>query len=153
MQKVIQKKRISTKHHVCRLRRSIYGLKQSPRCWNATIDEHLKSLGFLQSSSDPCVYIDAVDEIAVVGLYVDDIVFACKTEEKLERFKDALCSKFDVKMLGKLRYFLGLKVVQDETSGDVWLGQSCYVHSTLKKFGMFEAKSVVDTSIACVCYG
>ncbi len=44
------------KHHVCRLRRSIYGLKQSPRCWNVTIDEHLKSLGFLQSSSDIRAY-------------------------------------------------------------------------------------------------
>ena len=46
-------------HLVCRLKRSIYGLKQSPRCWNSTIDGYLKQLGFLQSNSDPCVYIAA----------------------------------------------------------------------------------------------
>ena len=35
-------------HLVCKLKRSLYGLKQSPRCWNATLDEYLKELGFLQ---------------------------------------------------------------------------------------------------------
>lgn len=107
----------------------------------------------MQSNSDPCIYIDTLDEIAVVGLYVDDIVFACKTKERLDKFKHELCSKFDVKILGKLRYFPGLKVVQDRTSGDVWLGQSRYVSSTLKKFGMLEARSVVtpvDTSTKLV---
>ncbi len=62
---------------VCKLKRSLYGLKQSPRCWNATLDEFLKKLGFLQSNSDPCIYIAAVDEMAVIGVYVDDIVVAC----------------------------------------------------------------------------
>ena len=42
---------------VCRLRCSIYGLKQSPRCWNSALDEHLKKIGFVQSNSDPCIYM------------------------------------------------------------------------------------------------
>ena len=110
-------------HLVCRLKRSIYGLKQSPWLWNATIDGFLKQLGFLQSQSDPCVYIAAVGELAVGGVYVDDIVVACKNEEKLKEFKRALCRKFDVKDLGKLHHFLGMKVIQDDVSGDVWIGQ------------------------------
>ncbi len=138
---------------VCKLKRSMYGLKQSPRCWNAVNDEYLKELGFLQSNSDPCVYIDVVGEMAVVGVYVDDFVFAFKSQGKLKKFQRSLCARFDVKILGKLRHSLGLKVCQDETSGDVWLGQSGYVNDVLVKFGMQDAKSVVspvDTSTKLV---
>ena len=138
-----------SEHLVCRLKRSIYGLKQSSRCWNSTIDGYLKQLGFLQSNSDPCVYIAAVGEMAVVGVYVDDIVVAYKSEARLKKFKQGLCRKFDVKDLGKLHHFLGMKVVQDEVSGDVWIGQPGYVGKVLNRFGMQEAKSIVtpvDTS-------
>ena len=44
-------------HLVCKLQCSIYGLKQSPRCWNSTLDSYLKRIGFLQSVNDPCIYI------------------------------------------------------------------------------------------------
>lgn len=134
---------------VCRLKRSIYGLKQSPRCWNSTIDGYLKQLGFLQSNSDPCVYIAALGELAVIGVYVDDIVIACRNEERIKEVKRALCMKFDVNDLGELHHFLGLKVVQDKVSGDVWIGQPAYVRKVLERFGMQDAKSVatpVDTS-------
>ena len=131
------------KHLVCRLKRSIYGLKQSSRCWNSTIDGYLKQLGFLESSRDPCVYTMAVDEMVVVGVYVDDIVVACKSEVRLKEFKQDLCRKFDVNDLGKLHHFLGLKVAQDDVSGDVWVGQSAYVGEMLEWFGMEKAKSAV----------
>ena len=52
----------------------------------------------------------AVDEMVVVGVYVDDIVVACKSEVRLKEFKQDLCRKFDVKDLGKLHHLLGLKV-------------------------------------------
>ena len=63
------------KHLVCKLKRSIYGLKQSPRCWNEAFDKHLKKLGFTQSTNDPCVYIlDSGREIFIIAAYVDDII-------------------------------------------------------------------------------
>ena len=43
-------------HLVCKIKKSIYGLKQSPRCWNTALDKHLKSIGFAQSNCDPCIY-------------------------------------------------------------------------------------------------
>lgn len=45
-------------HLVCKLKKSIYGLKQSPRCWNVVLDTRLKEMGFIQSASDPCIYTD-----------------------------------------------------------------------------------------------
>ena len=57
----------------------------------------------------------------VVGVYVDDIVVACKSEKRMKEFKKAICERFDVKDLGKLHHFLGMRVVQDDESGDVWV--------------------------------
>ena len=138
---------------MCWLKCSIYGLKQSSRCWNSTSDGYLKQLGFLQSNCNPCVYTMAVDEMIVVGIYVDYIVVACKSEVRLKELKQDLCRKFDVKDLGNLYHFLGLKVAQDEVSGDVWVGQSAYVGKVLERFGMEKTKSVVtpvDTSTKLV---
>ena len=133
---------------VCKLKRSLYGLKQSPRCWNSTLDEFLKQLGFVQSTSDPCIYVASDGEL-MVGVYVDDIVIGGKSEKKTKEFKLALGEKFDVKDLGRLHYFLGVKIAEDAISGDVWMGQPAYVGKVLNKFGMKDAKSVatpVDAS-------
>ena len=69
----------------------------------------------MQSNSDPCVYIAAVDEMAIVGVYVDDIMIACGSES-------SICKRFNVKVLGKLHHFLGMKIVQNDVSGDIWIG-------------------------------
>ena len=60
-------------HLVCRLKKSIYGLKQSPRCWNIAIDDHLKKMNFTQTEGDPCLYVSRDDaETAIIAVYVDD---------------------------------------------------------------------------------
>ena len=79
-------------------------------------------LGFVRSTSDPCIYV-ALDGEMIVGVYVDDIIIAGKSEKLVEDFKRALGERFDVKDLGRLHYFLGMKVVQDDSSRDVWIGQ------------------------------
>ena len=61
---------------VCKLKKSIYGLKQSSRCWNATLDFHLKEMGFTQSTSDPCMYMDSGGDGFCIGVYVDNMVLA-----------------------------------------------------------------------------
>ena len=72
---------------VCRLKKSIYGLKKSPRCWNTTLDGHLKSLGFVQANSDPCIYRSSGGEMCLLGVYVDDSVVAAKSVATLEEVK------------------------------------------------------------------
>ena len=71
---------------VCRLKKSIYGLKQSPRCWNVALDAQLKNMGFVQSENDPCIYYrNTGGEMFYAGVYVDDIILAGKSERKLKR--------------------------------------------------------------------
>lgn len=74
-----------------------------------------------------------------MGVYVDDIILAAKTDEKL---KSSLAEKFDIKDLGKLRYFLGISVIQDDDCKSVWMGQPIYTENLLTKFNMHNCKPV-----------
>ena len=134
---------------VCKLKRSIYGLKQSPRCWNSALDNKLKQMGFVQAKGDPCLYLASEGEMFIIAVYVDDIVLAGKSDQRLAEVKQALANQFQVKDMGELHYFLGVKVVQDKKSSDVWIGQPAYATSVLQKYGMENVKTVntpVDTS-------
>ena len=121
---------------VCKLKRSIYGLKQSPRCWNSTLDHKLKQMGFMQAKDDPCLYMASEGEIFIIAVYVNDIVLAGKGDQWMAEVKQALAHQFQVKDMGELHYFLGVKVVRDTESGDVWIRQPAYATSILQKYGM-----------------
>ena len=61
-------------HLVCKLKKFVYGLKQSPWCWNRAFSEYLESIGFEQSAADPCVYIRSTEPITIIAVYVDDLI-------------------------------------------------------------------------------
>ena len=141
---------------VCRLRKSIYGLKQSPRCWNSALDIHLKKMGFVQTAGDPCLYMVTEGEMFLIAVYVDDILLAGKSDERMTAVKQALSQQFTVKDMGELHYFLGLKVIQNHETGSVWIGQQSYTENILKRFGMEDSKTIrtpVDTSTKLVKAG
>lgn len=128
-------------HLVCKLNKSLYGLKQSPRCWNYTLDEHLKTMGLVQTPSDPCIYVSEKDaDPLIVAVYVDDIVLAGPSDEKITEVKQNISERFEVKDMGELKYFLGIQVIQED--GKVWIGQPTYTENILKKFGMEDCKPV-----------
>ncbi len=95
-------------------KRSIYGLKQSPRCWNDVLDSHLKEMSFIQTTADPCIYRSTGGENAYLGVYVDDIVIAAKSNKQMKEIKSKLAERFDIKDLGKLRNFLGMKLYRNQ---------------------------------------
>ena len=71
---------------VCKLRKSIYGLKQSARCWNKTIDNFLNKLNYTACEADPCIYVKHVvkgqkDVIIIIALYVDDLIITSNDTE------------------------------------------------------------------------
>ena len=100
-------------HLVCKLKKSIYGLRQSPRCWNMALHDHLCNIGFKQSASDPCIYT-VEGETVILAEYVDDIILATKDERKLVQVKKAIADKFTVKDMGELRYILGVNIHHSE---------------------------------------
>jgi len=124
---------------VCKLHKSIYGLKQSSRCWNAALDDHLREIGFSQSPKDPCIYsLDG--ELVVLAVYVDDLIIATKREQRMKEVKQAIANKFTIKDMGELSYFLGVTVDQHTNLASIWLGQPGYTERLLQRFQMQEAK-------------
>uniref|UniRef100_A0A1X7VWA0 Reverse transcriptase Ty1/copia-type domain-containing protein n=1 Tax=Amphimedon queenslandica TaxID=400682 RepID=A0A1X7VWA0_AMPQE len=98
-------------------------------------------MGFCQTKSDPCIYVSKTGEPFTITIYVDDILFASKTDERLDDVKRKLASKFKIKDLGELRYFLGVKVVQNTEKQTIWLGQPSYTKQLLEEFSMSDAKA------------
>ena len=127
---------------VCELKRSIYGLKQSPRCWNEAVDKFLKELDFTQSLNDPCIYINnSGGEVLIVAVYVDDIILAGKSSTRIQEFIQKIAEKFKIKDMGKLHHFLGVKIVYLRKK-KIWIGQQTYSIEILKKFQMENSKPV-----------
>ena len=100
---------------VCSLKKSIYGRKQSPKCWNQKLDKCLKTLSF-EKTIDPCVYVkeNTKGEKFIICLYVDDLLLVNKYGDELVQIKRELSQMFDMKDLGELHYFLGVEFKRQE---------------------------------------
>lgn len=128
---------------VYKLLKAIYGLKQASCAWNKKIDGTLKSLGFQQSKLEPCVYFRQVKgSWIIIGVYVDDLPLIYQNEKEKEEVKRKLMSIYEMKDLGRLSYFLGINVEQDDNTGEIRLDQERYIKDVLKKFNMFDCKGI-----------
>ena len=127
---------------VCKLQKSIYGLKQSSRCWNVALESQLRKMGFTQSKFDPCIYMSVGENTFYMSVYVDDMILAGKDEAKMKSIKEELSSRFDIKDLGKLSYFLGMSIIQNKEENKIWMGQPMYTEKILTKMDMDNCKPV-----------
>jgi len=97
------------KTHVCRLKKALYGLKQAPRASYTDINSYLMNLGFTRSNFDPNLYFKVVQGIPLIlVLYVDDL-FVIGSEPLMIECKRDLAFEFEMKDLGLMQKFLGLK--------------------------------------------
>ena len=74
-------------HLVCKLKKFLYGLKQSPKCWNELLHSFLISIGFCQTGADPCVYVKEERGLIILAVYVDDSIIASEFENELHDVK------------------------------------------------------------------
>lgn len=129
-------------HLVCKLNKSLYGLKQSPRCWNKVFHDHMEKTGFNRSTADPCVYIRNLDKLTIVAVYVDDLIILTETEEEIQEVKRSLSYQFKMKDMGRLHYCLGFNIEQDEDNKCIKIHQKQYIANMLMRYGLIEANTV-----------
>ncbi|KAJ2928249.1 hypothetical protein H1R20_g8860, partial [Candolleomyces eurysporus] len=110
---------------VCKLKKGLYGLKQSGRLWYHKLATELENIGFTQIKSDPSIYVWAKDGIRVtLPVFVDDITITSKSKSKIQEVKDALRKVFKVKDLGPTTYLLGIKVDYNQENRILELSQT-----------------------------
>ncbi|GJW28491.1 retrotransposon protein, putative, ty1-copia subclass [Tanacetum coccineum] len=126
---------------VCKLQRSIYGLKQASRSWNKRFDEEIKSFGFAQNLNEPCVYQkDSRNNVTFLILYVDDIIIMGNHIPSLQSVKDYLGKCFTMKDLGESAFIHGIKIYRDRLKRLIRLGQNAYMDKILKRYRMDNSK-------------
>nr|GEW53590.1 putative ribonuclease H-like domain-containing protein [Tanacetum cinerariifolium] len=129
--------------HVYKLKKALYGLKQAPRAWYDELSAFLLQNGFSKGTIDPTLFTRRFDDdILVVQVYVDDIIFGSTDPRYATLFSDLMKSRFEMSMMGEMTFFLGLQVNQSPSG--IFINQSKYVHEILKKYSL-NTCAIVDT--------
>ncbi|TYK26934.1 gag/pol protein [Cucumis melo var. makuwa] len=126
---------------VCKLNRSIYGLKQASRSWNIRFDNAIKSYGFNRNVDEPCVYKKInKGKVAFLVLYVDDILLIGNDVGYLTDVKAWLAAQFQMKDLGEAQYVLGIQIIRDRKNKTLALSQAIYIDKMLVRYSMQNSK-------------
>nr|GFB25226.1 copia protein [Tanacetum cinerariifolium] len=130
-------------NHVYKLKKALYGLKQAPCAWYDMLSSFLFSQDFSKGSVDLTLFIHRNgNDLLLVQIYVDDIIFTASTRELCDLFANLICLKFKMSMMGKISFFIGLQISQSPRG--IFINQSKYALKSLKKYG-FESCDPVDT--------
>nr|GEX45573.1 putative reverse transcriptase, RNA-dependent DNA polymerase [Tanacetum cinerariifolium] len=125
----------SNPREVCRLKKSLYGLKQSPRAWFGRFTLAMRKYGFKQSNSDHTLFFKWKGKLVTcLIIYVDDMITTGNDEEEMTRLRTNLFKEFEMKDMGRLKYFLGIEVLRSKQG--TFICQKKYVLDLLAKTGM-----------------
>ncbi|GJU84678.1 putative ribonuclease H-like domain-containing protein [Tanacetum coccineum] len=124
---------------VCLLKKSLYGLKQSPRAWFGRFTLAMKHYVFKQSNSDHTLFLKQRDNlITCLIIYVDDMIITRNDKEEITKLKKNLFTEFEMKDLGRLKYFLVIEVLRSKHG--ILMYQKKYVLDLLAEIGMVDCK-------------
>ena len=120
---------------VARLLHALYGLRRSPLLWQQLLSGALASLGLKAVLEEPCLF---TAPWIVIFFYVDDIVCMFKDSDtpKTEELIDKLQKSFEIRDLGELRWFLGIRIVRDRAARKIWLTQDSYIDTIANRFSL-----------------
>jgi hypothetical protein len=128
-------------NHVYKLLKALYGLKQFPRAWYECLKDFLITNGFKVEKVDPTLFTKIVaKDLFVCQIYVDDIIFGSTNKSACEEFSRIMIQKFEMSMMGELKYFLGFQIKQLQEG--TFICQTKYIQDILKKFGMKDGKPI-----------
>jgi hypothetical protein len=127
--------------HVYKFSNALYGLKQSLRAWYECLRDFLITNGFKVRKADPTLFTKTIiKDLFICHIYVDDIIFGSTNKSYCEEFSRIMIQKFEMSIMGELKYFLGFQIKQLE-EGD-FISQTNYTQDILKKFGMKIVKPI-----------
>lgn len=132
---------------VYKLHKALYGLKQAPRAWFSKIEGYFLAEGFQKSSNEQTLFLKCGDDdsVLIVSIYVDDLIYTSNSEELLIKFKKSMKETFDMNDLGKMRFFLGIEVVQFDKG--IFIHQRKYALEILQKFNMENCNAVKNPMV------
>src|SRR6185312_14721312 len=130
---------------VCKLNKSLYGLRQAPRNWYLLIRSFvIQSLGFKPTVSDPCLFTkrSRTGRLIMLFLFVDDFQVSYHHQDTVEwnEYKALLVARFKTKDMGKSTWILGMRIQRDRAARTITLDQELYVTKALEKYGLSECK-------------
>lgn len=125
---------------VCKLKKALYGLEQSPRAWFGRFTKVMLTLGYKQSQGDHTLFIkhSALGGVCVLLVYVDDIIVTGDDLEEIGGLKQQIVKEFEITDLGKLKYFLGIEVAHSRNG--IFISQHKYVLDLLNETGILGCK-------------
>jgi hypothetical protein len=129
---------------VCKLKRSIYGLRQGPRAWNDRLTNDLKRLGYKAFQYAESIFWRSKFDMKIYLLvYVDDIMLISSSHNQtdIQYVKDEIAGLYKIKDLGKAVFFLGIKLDYDK-DGNIKLSQARYIENILERFNLAESKKI-----------
>ncbi|GKC72386.1 retrovirus-related pol polyprotein from transposon TNT 1-94 [Tanacetum coccineum] len=126
---------------VYRLRKSLYRLKQAPRAWYDELLNFMMSKGFTKGTIGPTLFtIRYREDILLVQIYVDDIIFGSTNPKFSKRFEKLMHSRFEMSLMGEMKFFLGLQIHQSPRG--IFINQAKYALEIIKKHGMEKCDTV-----------
>ncbi|GKE55960.1 retrovirus-related pol polyprotein from transposon TNT 1-94, partial [Tanacetum coccineum] len=127
--------------HAYKLKKALYGLKQAPRAWYDMLSSFLISQHFFKGAVDPTLFTrQAGNDLLLVQIYVDDLVFASTNTAMCNEFANQMTTKFKMSMIGQMSFFLGLQISQSPRG--IFINQSEYASEIVKKYGLPTTDSV-----------
>ena len=123
---------------VCRLKKSLYGLKLAPRQWYLKFDKFMSKQGYTRCHSDHCVYLKKQNDGSYIILlfYVDDMLVVGSNMQEINVLKRKLENSFAMKDLGAAKQILGMRITRDRKNRKLKLSQNEYIQKVLKRFNM-----------------
>ena len=126
---------------VCRLKKSLYGLRQAPRAWYLKLKKELLAHDFTIASADPGLWIvERLESQVYLLVYVDDILLASACKAAITEVED-ICGKiFEVRKMGEAHFFLGMEIIRNRKAGTLKITQEKYIKGLLEKYDMLACK-------------
>ena len=120
---------------VCKLNKSLYGLKQSGRLWYEKLKEKIEVLGFKICTLENCLFYHEEFDI-IIAIYVDDIILVGKDLTKIDHIKNKLSKTFSMKDMGQAKFILGIQIKYDRENGKSQICLGSYIDKVISNINL-----------------